>query len=90
VNLCPACGFEQDVPPWQDEVGSLEICPCCGLQFGYHDACGGRPDLRPGFYVGWRVRWVWEGHPWHSKTSKPPSPWSPQEQIARLDWPPTS
>lgn len=37
VDLCPACGFEQGEPPWQDGVGSQDICECCGLQFGYQD-----------------------------------------------------
>jgi hypothetical protein len=88
MNLCPACGLEQDEPPWRDGVGSQEICSSCGLQFGYQDACGGRVDLRPGFYVGWRVRWIWEEHPWHSRTPGPPAGWSPHEQLARLAWPP--
>ena len=89
VNLCPACGFEQDELPWLNGVGSLEICDSCGLQFGYHDACGGRADLREGFYIGWRVRWIWEGHPWHSATRPPPQGWSPRDQLRRIGWPPS-
>lgn len=87
MNLCPACGFELDEPAWADGHGSHEICPCCGLQFGYQDMCGGRDDLGEGFYIGWRVRWISEGRPWHSRGQKPPPDWSPQSQLAALGWP---
>lgn len=86
--LCPACGYELAEPAWADGEGSQEICTCCGLQFGYYDAIGGREDLREGFYVGWRVRWIVEGYPWWSSpTMKPPPDGSPKEQLARIGWP---
>lgn len=90
MNLCPACGYEQDEPPWANGVGSQEICPCCGLQFGYYDEVGGRAELREGFYMGWRVRWIVEGHPWWSHPQNPPAGWSPKEQLAQLGWPPSA
>jgi hypothetical protein len=89
VNLCPACGFELDEPAWSDGFGSQEICPCCGLQFGYDDACGGRSDLREGFYIGWRVRWIKEGHPWSGARTRRPPEWSPTKQLERIGWPPS-
>ena len=36
---CPACGFEGlDEEPWVGDSPSDDICPCCGMQFGYYDA----------------------------------------------------
>lgn len=84
MNLCPACGCEIGEPAWSDGYGCLEICDCCGLQFGYQDTCGGRADLREGFYLGWRVRWISEGHPWHSRVTRPPKDWSTEAQLARI------
>jgi hypothetical protein len=85
MDFCPACGFEQDEPPWRGEAGSLEICACCGLQFGYDDACGGSLERRTGFYQGWRAKWRLDGYQWWS-TRPPPAGWSPQEQLANRDF----
>jgi len=38
---CPACGFLLQMPPWDGKLPSEEICPCCGIQFGYDDSAGG-------------------------------------------------
>lgn len=89
VFLCPACGFELDEPAWNHGVGSQEICSSCGLQFGYYDSCGGREDLRAGFYMGWRVRWIVEGHPWSGLRTLRPADWSPEAQLRRINWPPS-
>ena len=35
---CPACGFPLEFEPWANGSPSDEICPCCGIQFGYDDA----------------------------------------------------
>ncbi len=72
-------------------AGSLEICPCCGIQFGYTDMVGGRDDRRPGFWAGWGGRWYHAGMPW-SSTTGPPSGWDPEVQwrthVARMfNWP---
>lgn len=34
---CPACGFELNGPPWRGEDPSWNICPCCGIEFGYDE-----------------------------------------------------
>jgi hypothetical protein len=83
VHDCPACGFEGlGEPPW-DESGnpSYDICPCCGMQFGYYDS-GRREEL---FYAGWRVRWLVEGGRWWSKGTKPPPGWSAEAQVAKFN-----
>ena len=67
VYPCPVCGFGLERPPWTEgrfASGSHEICPSCGIQFGYNDAAGGRDDLRPLLYARWRERWIVNGrHP---------------------------
>ena len=32
--------------PWAGASASLEICPCCGIHFGYDDYAGGAADAR--------------------------------------------
>jgi len=39
-------------------IASHEICPSCGIQFGYNDA---RADLRERIYSHWREAWVTNG-----------------------------
>ena len=52
--LCPVCEATLDFLPWQDGMSSHEICPSCGIHFGYNDA---RPDLRDAVYAEWRNEW---------------------------------
>jgi broad specificity phosphatase PhoE len=47
-----------DFAPWIDKNPSDEICPFCGIQFGYNDA---RPDLREEIYREWRDAWIDNG-----------------------------
>ena len=57
---CPAC--EQvvlDEPAWSDESSaSDDICPSCGIQFGYQDAA---LDSRELVYERWRESWLANG-----------------------------
>jgi hypothetical protein len=55
---CPVCEFELDFAPWGDSGASDEICPSCGIQFGYNDA---RIDLRQHVYDEWRAAWIANG-----------------------------
>lgn len=83
---CPACGFpDLDEPPWSDTAGpSLEICICCGIQFGYDDACGDDPDNRQTFYAEWRDTWIANNMPWFSVETVPPLNWDPVKQLQLL------
>lgn len=85
-TLCPACGFEQEPPPWQAWSPSNEICPSCGLQFGVQDqkAWGIRTDA---FYHGWRTCWLTHGAPWSSVGMQPPAGWDAREQAKRVENP---
>ena len=75
---CPVCGFEGlDEAPY-DALGcaSYDICPCCGIEFGYDDASRAHEELR--------AAWVDRGMPWWSRSRKPPVHWDPAEQLRRL------
>ena len=51
---CPVCKQEFDTP-WE---GSFDICPSCGIQFGYDEA-GAATD--PVVYEEWRKMWTENG-----------------------------
>lgn len=57
---CPVCDFALDFQPWDNSCASLEICPCCGIQFGYHDADKSEV-IRCEIYKQYRQRWM-ESH----------------------------
>jgi len=81
ANLCPACGYDGLFePPWLNGSPSNEICPCCGIQFGYDDALD-----RPTVYERWRDRWIGDGMKWWSTNGRPqPDGWTPLEQLKRF------
>lgn len=83
-SFCPVCGYELDFLPWKGESSSLEICPCCGIQFGYHDAAGDDYDSRVPIYERWRKRWIEEGMPWDKGSNLPPSGWNPVKQLFKI------
>jgi hypothetical protein len=71
---CPACSYGGLYePPWSaDGSPSDEICPCCGIQFGYDDAAGGNTAGRQQVYQRWREEWISRGRPWFSSVRRPP------------------
>jgi len=85
ARLCPVCGFELWFEPWRCDSPADEICPSCGIQFGYHDAAGGDPNGRGAVYRQWRTRWIEKGMPWDSTgIEEPPLGWDPLEQLKRV------
>jgi hypothetical protein len=52
-----------DFEPWPEGIGSQEICPRCGIQFGYADCAGGDEAKRKLIYTEWRARWIAAGRP---------------------------
>ncbi len=71
-SLWPVCGFHLDFEPWRELSPADEICPCCGIQFGYDDGAEGKMDERLAVYAEWRRLWIEAGMPWRSKGRNPP------------------
>jgi formylmethanofuran dehydrogenase subunit B len=65
--ICPVCSTKCDFIPWDNDTACFEICPTCGIQFGYEDAAGGDKKLRQMIYEQWRYEWVKDGSQknWH-------------------------
>jgi hypothetical protein len=84
-HCCPVCGYTLGFEPWHGYSASDDICPCCGIQFGYDDAAGGDMQRRQGVYEQWRQRWIKKGMPWDSAGIEDPPPnWDPRTQLNRL------
>lgn len=84
---CPVCGYPdlEEQPRSESTGGSFEICPSCGIQFGYTDEAGGNSQAREELYKNWRRHWVESGMVWDRDRTKPPPGWNPREQLKRVD-----
>ncbi|EDY20430.1 GCN5-related N-acetyltransferase [Chthoniobacter flavus Ellin428] len=78
-HLCPVCGWpELNAPPYDEaRNGSFEICPCCGVEFGYDDAARGQTLEQT------RARWIAGGMKWWSTSRPEPKNWDATRQLAR-------
>jgi hypothetical protein len=72
---CPVCGYAHLARPAYNEAGSasFEICPCCGVQFGYQDS--GFP------HAASRQIWLETGGTWSCDVTAPPPEWNAREQL---------
>lgn len=78
-HICPICKYDGLFEePYDDGVGSDEICPCCGFQFGCDDFPEKELQIQ-----SWREKWIATGCKWFSHTRKPPLNWNPQKQLLR-------
>ena len=73
-SRCPVCGAVLDFEPYEGDLPSFEICPCCGTQFGYDDATRRHSDLRQ--------QWIDNGKRWWLTSDAPPPGWDPDAQLA--------
>ncbi len=81
--VCPVCGYDRLYePPWSNDVGSDEICPCCGIHFGYDDMAGGDAARREARHRELRTRWIDGGCLWFSRTRRAPEQWDPCAQLS--------
>jgi hypothetical protein len=71
-------------PAWNGLSPSDEICPCCGIQFGYTDAAGGDLQARERLYQEWRLRWIAQGMLFKHKGNALPQNWDPISQLKRI------
>ena len=67
---CPVCGYQMDHP-----ATDFNICPSCGVEFGYSDAGRSYDDLRG--------IWIHTGLQWSSRVVRKPKDWSPYRQMMR-------
>lgn len=85
-NLCPVCGLDLEEKPW-DNNGPREdiICPCCGTQFGYHDAIRNTGNFNATVkrYNQLRKEWLNQGGKWQS-TKIEPEHWNKDEQLEQI------
>lgn len=75
---CRICGFELEEPPWGDDGRSpnYNICPCCGVEFGYE-------DYAYESIIEYRKSWFNKGAGWMYNKCKP-SNWNKEEQIKNI------
>jgi hypothetical protein len=76
THIYPVCGYpDLYEPAYKDiDLGSDEICPSCGYQFGCTD------DALHITHAQWRTRWVAQGMMWDKGRSTPPPNWNPRIQ----------
>lgn len=75
---CRVCGLLFREPPWGENGKSptFEICPCCGVEFGYED-CNAETCR------AYRSRWIAEGANWWDKNQRPES-WNLDAQLCNV------
>jgi hypothetical protein len=75
---CRVCGLFNDNPPWGEDGNSptYEICPCCGVEFGYE-------DITIDSTKDYRNHWINEGVKWFSAKEKPLN-WDMSEQFKNI------
>ncbi len=94
--FCPICGFKglQSNPKGfkREFLGSMEICPCCGTEFG-HDISYGMPGGVEKRICELRANWINRGCPWFDEKAvsagleyitKKPVDWNLEKQLANI------
>lgn len=82
---CPVCGYPGLYQPaWEGASSSLEICPSCGVQFGYHDSVPDE-DKRRQRHQQLRREWKSQGCRWSDVTTSPPADWDPLSQLRSVE-----
>lgn len=78
INRCRICGYLLDEPPWGEDGRnpSFDICPCCGVEFGYE-------DCRLSGIRKFRQEWLAKGSPWFD-SSKKPADWGLENQLKSI------
>jgi hypothetical protein len=78
LNCCLSCGYKPKYYPWGEDgqSPSMEICPCCGVQFGNEDKT--LESLKT-----YRSKWISNGAKWFSKEDKPEG-WDMDAQMKKI------
>ena len=63
---CRVCGLHLQEPPWGENGTdpNWEICPCCGVEFGYEDQTVESANR-------FRNEWIANGAVWFENSEKP-------------------
>jgi len=82
---CPVCGYLGfDEPPWSDNGSpSYDICPSCGVEFGYGDFRQDEAERRKR-WRDLRQEWISRGMQWSSPVEPQPSDWNPVKQLQSI------
>ena len=84
--FCPICGFKglENTPEGLTKcfLGSHEICPCCGVQFGYHISPGVSGGVKNRIRE-LRQKWIDKGAQFHFEEDKPKD-WNLEKQLANI------
>ena len=77
IFICPVCGWDglAEAPYDKHGCASFEICPCCGVEYGFDDYKVSFEELRR--------RWIADGMAWWSGHSDPPPRWDANAQLRR-------
>ena len=75
---CRICGYLNAEQPWGADglTPNFDICPCCGVEFGYEDAT-------PKAILNYRSKWLAKGAPWGNKGAMPEG-WDLDQQLAGI------
>jgi hypothetical protein len=71
--VCPICGYLLSYPP-----DDFNICPSCGVEFGYETSSRSFWDLRE--------EWLRTGANWASRVVPKPKSWDPMLQLKNLEF----
>lgn len=72
---CPVCLYPNLEEPYVD--GSYNICPSCGIEFGYDDSTPLGIEAQTTIHQELRQQWIKEGCKWFSQAIKKPTWWLP-------------
>lgn len=77
-RFCRVCGYLSDLLPWGEDgrSASFEICPCCGVEWGYEDSL-------PQGVRAYRQEWLERGAPWFTP-EEPHDGLTTEERLARV------
>jgi len=75
---CRVCGYLPEMPPWGGDGQSptYEICPCCGVEYGYEDSTVSSVKK-------YRDEWADAGYKWQDVNAKPKF-WNLEDQLKRI------
>lgn len=75
---CRVCGYLAETPPWGEDGKSptYEICPCCGVEYGYEDSTIIAAK-------NYRQDWIASGAKWNDVNEKPAN-WLLEDQLHHI------